>query len=160
MVEGRGVEWVEVNKGLAGGLSGTHRVEVGFAGKLLDGSVLEDEDDGPDEVGQEASPENDDEDGKVLPEVETMVSEQLGLGEVADGFAGFEAEGKEGAHNAGEDGEGDSFAEGEVSLPGFGLLFGGHFTFFGKSCGSVHGDGDETKNYAVENDLDRRFRGG
>ena len=115
----------------------------GVAGELADGAVLEDEDGGPDEVGEEASPENDDEDGEVLPEIEAVVGEELGFGDVADGLAGGEAEGEEGAHEAGEDGDGEAFAEGEVGLAGLDLFFGGDLAFFGEAGGSVDGDGDD-----------------
>ena len=111
-------------------MGGAHGVEAGLAGELFDGAVLEDEDGGPDEVGEEASPENDDEDGEVLPEVEAVVGEEFGLGELADGRSGVEAEGEEGAHDAGEDGDGEALAEVVVGLACFSLLFGGDFVFF------------------------------
>ena len=109
--------------------------------------------DGPDEVGEEAAPEDDDEDGQVGPEVEPAVGEKLGLGECGDGLAGVEAEGEEGAHEAGEDGDGDALAEGVVALAGFGLLFGGDFVLLGVAGGAVDGDADEADEDAEEDDL-------
>ena len=79
----------------------------------------------PDEVGEEASPEDDDEHREVLPQVETVVGEEFDLGEVADGLACGQSEGEEAAHEAGQDGDGDAFAEGEVALTGLGLLLQG-----------------------------------
>ncbi len=134
-------------------MGGAHGVVAGLAGELLYGAVLEDEDRRPDEVGEEASPEDDDEDGEVLPEVEAVVGEELALGDVADGFACIEAEGEKAAHNASEDGYGEAFAEGEVGLACFGLFFGGDFALFGDACGSVDGDAEETDEDAEEDDL-------
>ena len=74
-VVGGGVEWVEVDQRLARCVRGAHGVDAGLADELFDGAVLDDEDGGPDEVGEEASPENDDEDGKVLPKVEATGGE-------------------------------------------------------------------------------------
>ena len=130
-VVGAGVEWVEVYEGVAGGVGGAHGVDAGFAGELFYGAVFEDEDGGPDEVGEEASPEDDDEDGEIGPEVEAVVGDEFGLGDFGDGGSGVEAEGEEGAHDSGEDGDGDAFAEVVVGLAGFGLFFGGDFVFFG-----------------------------
>jgi hypothetical protein len=84
-------------------VGGAHGVQAGFAGELFHGVIFQDEDGGPDEVGEEASPENDDEDGEILPEVELVMGEELGFSKGADGFAGVEAEGEEAAHDAGED---------------------------------------------------------
>jgi len=134
---------------------GAHGVEAGLASELFDGAVLEDEDGGPDEVGKEASPENDDEDGEVLPEVEAVVGEELGLGEGADGGSGFEAEGEEGAHDAGEDSDGEAFAEVVVGFACFGLFFRGDFFFFREASGSVDGYGDEAEEDTGEDDLAR-----
>ena len=134
-------------------MGGAHGVEAGFSDELLHRAVLDDEDGGPDEVGEEASPEDDDEDGEVLPEVEAVVGEELALGDCADGGAGFEAEGEEGAHDAGEDRDGDAFAEGVVGFAGFGLLFGGELFLFGEAGCSVDGYGDEADEYAEEDDL-------
>ena len=132
---------------------GAHGVDAGLAGELLDGAVLEDEDGGPDEVGDEAAPEHDDEDGEVLPEVEAAGGDELRLGEVADGLAGGEAEGEEGAHEAGEDGDGDALAEVVVALAGFGLLFGGDLVLLGVAGGAVDGDADDADDDAEEDDL-------
>ncbi len=109
------IERVEVDEGIAGGVRGAHGVGAGFAEELADGVVLEDEDGGPDEVGEEASPENDDEDGKVLPEVEAAGGEKIGLGEGADGLACSRPKAKKELMNAGEDGDGDALAEGVVA---------------------------------------------
>ena len=142
-IVGGGVEGIEVDEGVAGGVGGAHGVVAGFAGELFDGVVLEDEDGGPDEVGEEASPEDDDEDGEILPEVEAVVGEELGFGEGADGFAGVETEGEEAAHDAGEDGDGEALAEVVVGFAGFGFFFGGDFVFFGDAGGSVDGYADD-----------------
>src|SRR5207302_6823136 len=150
---GGGVEGVEVDEGVAGGVGGAHGVHARFAGELFCGAIFEDEDGGPDEVGEEASPEDDNEDGEVLPEVELVMGEQLRFGESADGFAGVEAEGEEAAHDAGEDGDGEAFAEVVVGFAGFGFFFGGDFMFFGDACGSVDGDADDADEDADEDDL-------
>jgi len=102
-------------------VGGAHGVEAWFARELADRSVLKDEDGGPDKVGDEASPEDDDQDRQVLPEVESAGCEELGFGEVADGFASVEAEGEEGTHETGEDGDCDAPAEVVVGFSGFGL---------------------------------------
>ena len=68
---------IEVDEGVSGGLGGAHGVEAGLTDELADGAVLEDEDGRPDEVGDEASPEHDDEDGEILPKVETACGEEL-----------------------------------------------------------------------------------
>ena len=151
-IVGAGVERIEVDEGVAGDLGGAHGIEAGFADELADGAVFDDEYGGPDEVGEEASPEYDDEDGEVLPEVEATVGEEFGFGEVSDGCSGLEAEGEEGAHDAGEDGDGDAFAKGEVGLSCFGFFFGGDFIFLGPSGGTVDRDGDEADEYAKEDD--------
>lgn len=156
-VVGGGVERIEVNERVAGGVRGAHRIVAGGADELLDGAVLDDEDGGPDEVGEEASPENDDEDGKILPEVEAMVGEELNLGDVADRLAGGEAEGEEAAHDAGEDGDGDALAEGEVGLARFGLLLRGGLLLFRPACGSVDGYGDEADGDTEKDDLAGTF---
>ena len=132
---------------------GAHGVEAGLSGELPDGAVLEDEDGRPDEVGDEASPEDDDEHGQVLPEIGFARGDELRFGDVADRLAGGQAEGEEGAHEAGEDGDGDALAEGEVALAGFGLLFGGDFVLLGVACGAVDGDADEADEDAEEDDL-------
>jgi len=143
----------EIGEGLAGGVGGAHGVGTGLSGELFDGAVFQDEDGGPEEVGEEASPENDDEDGEVLPEVEAVVGEEFGFGDISDGFAGGEAESEEAAHDAGEDGDGDAFGEGEVRFAGFGFFFGGDFALFGEARGSVDGDGDEAEEDTGEDDL-------
>ena len=79
-VVGGGVEGVKVDEGDAGGVAGAHGVEAGFSNELADGSILKDEDGGPDEVGDESSPEDDDEDREILPEVESAGGEELGFG--------------------------------------------------------------------------------
>lgn len=151
-VVGGGVEGVEVDQGVARGVGGAHGVEAGFADELADGAIFEDENGRPDEVGDESTPEDDDEDGEILPEVEAVVGEELGLGDGGDGCAGFEAEGEEGAHDAGEDGDGKTFAEVVVGFAGFGLFFGGDFVFFGEAGGSVDRYGDEADEDAAEDD--------
>lgn len=156
-VVGGGIERVEVDQRVSGGVRGAHRVVAGCANELLDGAVLDDEDGGPDEVGEEASPENDDQDGKVLPEVEAVVGEKHGLGDVADGLASGEAEGKEAAHDTGEDGDGDSLSEGEVGLASLGLLFRGGLLLFRPACGPVNGYGDDADGDAEEDDLAGAF---
>ena len=60
---------------------------------------------------------------------------------------------KKAAHDAGEDGYGEAFAEGVVGFAGFGLFFGGDFVFFGVAGGSVDGYGDEADGDAEEDDL-------
>lgn len=152
-IVGGGVEGVKVDQRVAGGVRGAHGVGPGCTKELLDGAVFNDEDGRPDEIGEESSPENDDEDGKILPEIEAVVGEELGFGYVADGFAGREAKGEEAAHDAGEDGDGDPLAEGEVGLAGFGLLFRGGLFFFGPASGSVDGHGDDADGDAQKDDL-------
>lgn len=66
-----------------------------------------------------------------MPEVETVVGEELRFGDIADGLSGGEAEGEEAAHDAGEDGDGDAFAEGVVGFAGFGFVFRRGFALFG-----------------------------
>ncbi len=132
---------------------GAHGVDAGLAGELLDGAVLEDQDGGPDEVGDEAAPENDDEDGKVLPEIRVGRGDELGLGEVAEGLAGVEAEGEEGAHEPGEDGDGDALAEVVIPSRRPQLLFRGDFVFFGVAGGAVDCDADEADEDSEEDDL-------
>src|ERR1700722_7260312 len=75
MVVGGGIEGVEVNEGLSGGMGDAHGVEARLARKLLDRTVFDDEDGGPDKVAEEAAPEYDDEDGQILPEVEAVVGD-------------------------------------------------------------------------------------
>ena len=152
-VVGGGVEGVEVDKGVAGGVSGAHGVHAGFARELFCGVIFDDEDGGPDEVGEEASPKDDDENGEILPEIEFVMGEQLRLGESADGLAGVEAKGEEAAHNAREDGDGEAFSEVVVSLSGFGFFFGGKFMLLGDAGGSVDGDADDADDDADEDDL-------
>src|SRR5579871_324342 len=82
-----------------------------------------------------------------------MVGKELAFGDVSDGSSCFEAEGEKGAHDSGEDGYGEAFAEVIVSFAGFGLFFGGDFAFFGKACGSVDGYGDEADGDAGEDNL-------
>ena len=134
-------------------MGGAHGVEAGFACELFDGTVFEDEDGGPDEVGEEASPEDDDEDGQVSPEVEAVVGDELLFGDLGDGGSGVEAEGEEGAHDAGEDGDGDAFAEVVVGLAGLGLFFGGDFAFFADSGCSVDCYSDDADGDSEEDDL-------
>ena len=88
-----------------------------------------------------------------MPEVEAMVCEELAFRDGSDGGAGFEAEGEERAHDAGEDSYGEAFAEGVVGFTGFGFFFGGDFAFLGESGGSVDGYGDETNGDAGEDNL-------
>ncbi len=71
--------------------------------------------------------------GRFCQRSRLPLARRCGFGEVADGLAGVEAEGEEGAHDAGEDGDGDAFAEVVVGFAGFGLLFGGDLVFFGDS---------------------------
>ena len=66
-----------------------------------------------------------------MKEIELVVGQEFCFGEGSDGCAGFEAEGEEGAHNAGEDGDGETFAEVVVGFARFGFFFGGDFTLFG-----------------------------
>ena len=134
-------------------MGGAHGVVAGGACELVDGAVFDDEDGGPDEVGEEASPEYDDEGGEILPEVETVFGEELGLGDVTDGLACRETEGEEAAHDACEDGNGEAFAEGKVGLSGLGFFFGGHFALLGDAGGTIDGYGDEADEDAKENDL-------
>ena len=82
-----------------------------------------------------------------------MVCEEFALGDVSDGCAGFEAEGEEGAHDAGEDGYGDSFAEVVVGFAGLGFFFGGDFALFGEASGSIDGYGNEADSDTGEDDL-------
>ncbi len=152
-VIGRGVERIEVDKGVAGGVRGAHGVGAGRAEELLEGTVLDDENGGPDEVGEEASPKNDDENGKVLPKVEAVIGEKHCFGDVADGLAGGEAEGEETAHNAGKDGDRDALGEGEVRLARFGLLFGSGLLLFRPACGSIDGYGDNADSDAEQDNL-------
>ncbi len=81
--------------------------------------------------------------GRFCQRSRRVVGEELSFGEVADGFAGVEAEGEEGAHDAGEDGDGDAFAEVVVGFAGFGFFFGGDFVFLGDAGGSVDGYADD-----------------
>ena len=152
-VVGGGIKGVEVYEGVARGVSRTHGVRAGFAEELLCGAVLDDQDDGPDEVGEEASPEDDDEDGEILPKVEAVVGEELSFSESADGFASVEAEGEEAAHNAREDGDSKALAEVVISLSGFGFFFGGYFMLLGDAGGPVDGDANDTDEDAGEDDL-------
>ena len=55
---------------------------------------------------KKAAPENDDQDGKVLPQIEPMLRKELDARDLGDGFAGGEPVGETGAHDAGEDGHG------------------------------------------------------
>src|SRR5580704_10424889 len=82
-----------------------------------------------------------------------MVGEKLGLGEAADGLAGVEAEGEEAAHDAGEDGDGEAFAEVVVGFTRFCFFFGRDFALFGDACGSVDGDADDTYEDTEQDDL-------
>ena len=50
-IVGGGVEGIEVDERVAGGVGGAHGVEAGFAGELFHGVIFQDEDGGPDEVG-------------------------------------------------------------------------------------------------------------
>jgi hypothetical protein len=152
-VVGGGIERIEVDEGVAGRVSGAHGVEARLACELLHGAVFEDEDGGPDEVGEESSPENDDEDGEILPEVEAIVGEKLSFGECADGFAGVEAEGEEAAHDAGEDGDGEAFAEVVIGFSCFGFFFWSDFVFFGDAGCSVNGYARDADEDAEEDDL-------
>ncbi len=115
--------------------------------------VLEDEDGGPDEVGEESSPENDDEDGEILPEVEAIVGEELSFGEGTYGFACVETKGEEAAHDAGEDGDCEALAEVVVGFACFGFFFGGDFVFLGDAGGSVDGYASDADEDSEEDDL-------
>jgi len=152
-VVGGRVEGIEVDEGVAGGVGGAHRVETRLACELLDGVVLDDQDGGPDEVGEESAPEDDDEDGEILPEVEAIVVEELSFGEGSDGFACVESEGEEAAHNAGEDGDGEAFAEVVIGFACFGFLFWSDFMFLGYASSSVDGYTGDADEDAKENDL-------
>ena len=81
--------------------------------------------------------------GRFCQRSRRWLARSCGFGDVADGLAGGEAEGEEAAHDAGEDGDGDALAEGEVGLARLGLLFGGDLVLFRPAGGSVDGDGDE-----------------
>ena len=88
-----------------------------------------------------------------MPEVEAIVGEELSFGEGADGFACVEAEGEETAHDAGEDGDGEAFAEVVVGFACFGFFFGGDFVFFGDAGCSVNGYSRNADQDAEEDDL-------
>src|ERR1700733_14127371 len=68
-IVGGGIEGIEVDESVAGGVRGAHGVVARFTRELANGAVLEDKNGGPDEVGDEASPENNNEDGEVLPKI-------------------------------------------------------------------------------------------
>ena len=91
--------------------------------------------------------------GRFGPEIEPAGGDEPGLGEVADGLAGVEAEGEEGAHEAGEDGDGDALAEVVIAFAGLELLFRGDLVFLGVTGGAVDGDADEADEDSEEDDL-------
>ncbi len=152
-VVGGGIKRVKVDEGIAGGVRGAHRVGAGFAEELADGAVLEDENGGPDEVGDEASPENDDEDWKVLPEVHSAGCKKLGLSEVADRLSCIKTEGEERAHESGEDSDGYAFAEVVVGFAGLGLFFGRDLALLRHAGSSVGGYADDADQDAEQDDL-------
>ncbi len=82
-----------------------------------------------------------------------MVGEEFAFGDGSDGGSGFEAEGEAGAHDAGEDGYGQTFAEVVVGFASFGFFFGGDFAFLGEAGCAVNGYGDEADGYAGEDYL-------
>jgi len=84
-----------------------------------------------------------------------VVCQQCCFGEVADRFAGVETEGEETAHDAGEDGDGESLAEVVVGFSGFGFFFGRDFALFRHAGGSVDGDADDADENAEQDDLAR-----
>src|SRR5258708_38278787 len=84
----------------------------------------------PQEIGEEAAPENDDQYGEVLPKIETMLREELNACYLGDGFTCGEPVGEAGAHNAGKDGHGKPFTKGEVAFSGFGPVLAGNFVLF------------------------------
>ena len=96
---------VDVLQGGTGFLRGAHWVHAGLTAELRGRAAACDKDAGPDEVGGEASPENDDEDGQVLPQRQMAGADELGFRDVADGRARFQAEGEKGTHDAGTHGD-------------------------------------------------------
>ena len=91
--------------------------------------------------------------GRFCQRSSLLCGQELGFGEGADGFAGVEAEGEEAAHNAGEDSDGEAFAEVVVGFAGLGFFFGSDFMLFGDAGGSVDGDADDADEDAEQDDL-------
>ncbi len=91
--------------------------------------------------------------GRLAQRSRRLLARSSVFGELGDGGSGVEAEGEEGAHDAGEDGDGDAFAEVVVGFAGFGFFFGGDFVFFGVAGGSVDGYADDADEDAEEDDL-------
>ncbi len=115
--------------------------------------VLRDKNCGPDEIREKASPEDNDQYGKILPKIESVVSEEFLPGDFSDGLAGVETEGKEGTHEAGKDGDGEAFSEGVVGLACFGLFFRCDLVFLGDTSCPVDGNTDDTDSNAQQDDL-------
>jgi len=86
-----------------------------------------------------------------------MVSDQDGFSDRPNRGAGFEAERKERTHDACEDGDEDTFSEGEIGFAGFHLVFWGDFLFLGEAGKTVDGDRNQAEDNASENDLSRRL---
>ena len=78
----------------------------------------------------EAAPENDDQDGKILPKIEAMLCNEPDTCYLRNGFACSEPVGEAGTHDAGEDGYGQSLAKGEVALPCLCPVLAGNFMLF------------------------------
>ncbi len=77
--------------------------------------------------------------GRFCHRSSRLLARELCLGDPGNRGSGIEAEGKEGAHDACEDGDSDSFAEVEVGLAGFGLLFRRDLLLLGPAGCAVDG---------------------
>jgi len=82
-----------------------------------------------------------------------MIGEKLSFGDVADGFACLKSESEEAAHNAGEDGDGNAFAEVVIRLSGFGFLFWGDLALFGETREAVDSHCNQADEDSDEDDL-------
>src|ERR1035441_5874394 len=94
------------------------------------------------------SPEEDDEDGEVLPDVIMSGGDQAGFGDGCEGRSGVEGEGEECAHEAGQDGDGEALAEGEGLLSGLDGSVGADLLLLGVSGGAVDGYRSEERRVA------------
>lgn len=134
-------------------MSSAHGIEAGLSYKLFGGAVFEDEDGRPDEVSEEASPEDYDEDGEILPEVEAVICQQGGFCQTAYWLACVESEGKEAAHNSSKDGDGEAFAEVVIGLSSFSFFFGRNFALFRHASSSIDGDADDAYQNTQQDNL-------
>lgn len=69
------------------------------------------------------------------------------------GFSSVKTDGEKGTHDAGEDGDGEAAAEGEVSLAGLSHVFGRNLVLLEVAGEAVDGDGHEAEGDTAENEL-------